>query len=321
MYPEKQPELTTACYHKFYTHCYSFMSSIHYTHCPVCDSTDLQSVFIVTDHTVSQEKFLVVECGNCKLRITQDVPDEKSIGKYYKSEDYISHTNTSKGLVNKLYQLVRTRTLKQKRKQVERHTGIKKGYLLDIGSGTGAFANEMVLHGWQVIALEPDAGARETGKNTFGIDLAGLEGLFDLPSSSFDAITLWHVLEHVHELNRYMDTLKRILKPKGKLFIAVPNYTSADAVSYRELWAAYDVPRHLYHFSPGSMHTLVEKHGMKTVKMLPMWYDSFYVSMLSSRYKKGKTQLAGSFSQGLRSNLQAVGNPGKCSSIIYVIAH
>lgn len=297
------------------------MAAIHYTHCPVCDSTDLQKIFQVKDHTVSGEKFQVIECANCHLRITQDVPDEASIGRYYQAEDYISHTNTSKGLINNLYQRVRKRTLRQKRKLVEKFTGIHNGYLLDIGSGTGAFASEMGLHGWQVTALEPDEGARKKGKEIFGVELQSLDGFYELPSSAFDAITMWHVLEHVHELNKYIDTLKRILKPKGKIFIAVPNYTSLDASAYKEEWAAYDVPRHLYHFSPSSMKILVEKHGMKTEKLLPMWFDSFYVSMLSSRYKKGKMSLIGAFNQGVRSNLNAMGHAEKCSSVIYVISH
>jgi SAM-dependent methyltransferase len=264
---------------------------------------------------------MIVECSSCKLRLTQDVPDPSSIGKYYQAEDYISHSNTSKGLINNLYQRVRKRTLKQKRKLVEKFTDLSNGYILDIGSGTGAFASEMTQHGWQVTALEPDEGARSTGKKVFGIDLEPLDGFYELPSSAFDAITMWHVLEHVHELNRYMETLKRLLKPKGKIFIAVPNYTSSDANIYKEEWAAYDVPRHLYHFSPQSMKALVDKHGMKTEKLLPMWYDSFYVSMLSSRYKKGKTNLPGAFTQGLKSNFRAIGHAENCSSVIYVISY
>ena len=264
---------------------------------------------------------MISECNQCQARITQDAPDAASIGPYYASEDYISHTNTSKGLVNRLYQLVRKRTLKQKRNLIEKNTGIKKGVLLDVGSGTGFFAAEMKNSGWQVTGLEPDEKARKIAASSNGIELSDLNNFYHLPASSFDAITLWHVLEHVHELQAYIIKLKELLKPAGKLFIAVPNYTSADARIYGSHWAAYDVPRHLYHFSPLSIKTLVERHGLKIVKYCPMWYDSFYVSMLSSRYKNGKiTNLVASFINGLRSNLSAMKNSKKCSSIIYVIS-
>ena len=294
-------------------------NTIHYTQCPVCDSTDISVVAKAKDFTVSNEMFAIAACANCSLRFTQDVPDAESIGPYYKSEAYISHTDSSKGLINKLYHSVRKRTLKAKRKMIIRETGIVKGKLLDIGSGTGAFANEMKQTGWEVTGLEPDADARTVAKKLYGLELETMQTLFSLPAGSFQAITLWHVLEHVHELNRYMQQMKNLLVENGRLFIAVPNYTSADAVSYKENWAAWDVPRHLYHFSPKAMQVLVEKHGMKILKLQPMWYDSFYVSMLSSKYKNGKTNLLGAVFTGIRSNMKALGDTKKCSSVIYII--
>lgn len=295
------------------------MNPVHYTHCPVCGSAEIKNKFPVKDYTVSGESFAVVECLNCSLRFTQDVPDAASIGPYYKSEDYISHTDTSKGLINRLYRWVRKRTLRKKRKLVEKVTGIKKGNLLDVGSGTGAFVNEMKEHGWFVMGLEPDEGARAGAKKSYNIELYEMNWFYELKEGSFDAITLWHVLEHVHDLPGYVSRLRNLLKENGKLFIAIPNYTSKDAAIYKQYWAAYDVPRHLYHFSPRSMHFLMEKHGLKILQHKPMWYDSFYISMLSSRYKNGKTNLIASFFNGLRSNLKAFGDVRKCSSVIYVI--
>ncbi len=292
---------------------------IHYAHCPVCGSADLRKVLSAKDHTVSGEEFAVMECKGCSLRFTQGVPDAASIAPYYKSEEYISHTNSSKGLVNRLYQSVRKRTLKQKRKLVEKETGITKGNMLDLGAGTGAFVNEMKEAGWRVTGLEPDPDARKVGKELYGIDLEDTEKFYQLTDASYDAITLWHVLEHVHDLHGYVAKLKTLLKEKGRLIIAVPNYTSKDAAVYGEHWAAYDVPRHLYHFSPHSMQVLMEKHALKIRDYKPMWYDSFYVSMLSSKYKKGKTNLAGAFFRGLGSNMKAMGDVRKCSSVIYVI--
>ena len=296
------------------------MPTIHYTRCPVCDSGDFQFVFTVRDHTVSGEQYSIIECKNCLLRFTQDVPDEETIGSYYKSDQYISHSDTSQGVINSLYQRVRKRTLKQKRKLVEEISGVKKGYLLDLGSGTGSFANEMMEQGWQVTAVEPDEDARKKAKEQFGIELKENSHFDELPASAFDAITLWHVLEHVHQLHRYVEQLRILLKPHGRIFIAVPNYTSVDAAVYQQYWAAYDVPRHLYHFSPQSMQVLMEKHQLKIDRYLPMWYDSFYVSMLSSKYRKGSTNLPGAVMQGLKSNWTALSNKQRCSSVIYVIS-
>ena len=293
-------------------------SRIHYKACPVCSAGTIKEALRVKDHSVSGEEFSIWECSACQFRFTQDVPDAASIGPYYQSEEYISHSNTSKGLINRLYQAVRKRTLKRKRKLVQQQTGMGKGQLLDIGSGTGAFVDEMEKSGWRVTGLEPDSGARQVAKDSFAVTLEDISGFFQLPAEQFDAITMWHVLEHVHDLHAYLDQLKKLLKPGGKIFIAVPNYTSLDARSYKDFWAAYDVPRHLWHFSPASMQTLMQKHQitLKTVK--PMWYDSFYVSMLSSKYKNGKTNLFGAVWTGWWSNVGALFNTRKCSSVIYI---
>jgi 2-polyprenyl-3-methyl-5-hydroxy-6-metoxy-1,4-benzoquinol methylase len=302
------------------------MSRIHYQFCPVCYAETISNVLQVKDYTVSGDLFVIAECSSCSFRFTQEVPDAASIAPYYKSEDYISHTNTATGLINRLYHFVRNRTIVQKRKLIENRTGIKTGKLLDIGSGTGAFLSEMKQHGWETTGLEPDADARTVAKKVFNIELADTAQLYQLPADHFDAITLWHVLEHVHDLSGYVQQIKSVLHSKGKLFIAVPNYTALDATVYKEYWAAYDVPRHLYHFSPRSMELLMEKHGLKVLQYKPMWYDSFYVSLLSSKYKnaclpdrQGKTNWLAACWNGFRSNLAAIGDNKKCSSVIYVI--
>lgn len=295
------------------------MSRIHYSHCPVCGSSDTRNVLMARDHTVSGEQFSIAECSNCSLRFTQDIPDAVSIIPYYKSEDYISHSDTAKGLINRLYHSVRKRTLAQKGRLVIKATGRETGRLLDMGSGTGAFLNEMKGRGWEITGLEPDEDARKVARQLHGIELSEASLLYRLPAAGFDAITLWHVLEHVHELNPAIQQLKTILKDTGRLMIAVPNYTSADAKIYAGSWAAYDVPRHLYHFSPRSMEVLMNRNGLKILDYKPMWFDSFYISMLSSRYKNGKTNLFTACLNGLRSNIQAAGNVKKCSSVIYII--
>lgn len=295
------------------------MDTIHYTHCPVCNSDRIKNVFPVKDHTLSGSEFLVMECEHCTLRFTQNIPSQDEIGVFYKSEDYISHTNTSKGLVNNLYQKVRNITMKQKTSLVKKYTGLAKGSLLDVGCGTGSFLHAMKSGGWKVTGLEPDNDARMMAKQLYDLTVSPSHEIFNLRHDSFNAITMWHVLEHVHQLHAYVEQLKNLLTPAGKLFIAVPNYTSRDAKVYGKYWAAYDVPRHLYHFSPQSMDVLLQQHGLKAVNHLPMWFDSFYVGLLSSKYKSGSTRYTSAGLHGLASNIHAFGNVRECSSVIYVI--
>lgn len=293
---------------------------IHYNACPGCGSPSIRDVFRVKDHTVSREEFLVMECSSCTLRFTQDVPSMQSIGTYYKSEDYISHSHSAKGFINRIYYRVRKRTLVRKRKLVQRITGLSKGRILDIGSGTGLFAAEMQQAGWAVTGLEPDADARAIAQKDSGVRLEEIGQFYQLADGTFDAITMWHVLEHVHDLQPYLEKLKTLLSANGRLFIAVPNYTSLDADIYQNFWAAYDVPRHLYHFSPEAMQSLVESHGLRIRGYKPMWYDSFYISLVSSRYKNGRTNWITASWNGFRSNLRALFDIKKCSSVIYVVS-
>jgi 2-polyprenyl-3-methyl-5-hydroxy-6-metoxy-1,4-benzoquinol methylase len=295
------------------------MDTVHYAHCPVCDSSSINPLLTVKDHSVSGESFVIWQCSHCSLRFTQDVPSEDAIGPYYQSSAYISHSNTSKGFINQLYQKVRNHTLQQKAALVIGHTKFR-GKQLDIGAGIGAFVNTMKKKEWEVRGIEPDEGARQQAKELFGLQLEETSILKTLPAESFDAITLWHVLEHVHELHAYVEKLKEILKPDGRIFIAVPNYTSLDSSIYTLHWAAYDVPRHLYHFSPRSMEILMQKHGLKIEAKKTMWFDSFYISLLSSKYRKGKTSWLGAAFAGLRSNINALMNKDKCSSLVYIIS-
>lgn len=292
---------------------------IHYSQCPVCGSANISSALRAKDFTVSNETFSIFECHTCTFRFTQDVPGATAIGPYYKAESYISHTDSSQGLINRLYHSVRKFTIRQKCNLVKKVTGRGKGNMLDVGAGTGVFVKAILEHGWQVTGLEPDADARKVAKEVYGASLSPIEDFYKLPDNSYDAITMWHVLEHVHDLRGYMAKLKSLLKENGRLVIAVPNYTAGDAAVYKEFWAAYDVPRHLYHFSPQSMQKLAEAFGLRILQHKPMWFDSFYVSMLSSKYKSGKTNLLSAFYNGLTSNIKAIGDKKRCSSVIYVI--
>jgi 2-polyprenyl-3-methyl-5-hydroxy-6-metoxy-1,4-benzoquinol methylase len=292
---------------------------IHLTHCPLCGSAEVKEVLTAKDYTVSGELFPIVECSQCTLRFTQEIPEEANSKNYYKSEDYISHSDTSKGLINRLYLRVRRRTMKWKRRLVEKNSGRRSGCLLDVGSGTGVFAATMKESGWQVTGIEPDAGARSVAEKIYHIQLLDENKLFELPPGTFDVITLWHVLEHIYALTTFMQQLKQLLKKDGKLIVAVPNYTSYDARKYGAYWAAYDAPRHLYHFSPTAMEKLAELNGLFILKHYPMWYDSFYISLLSSRNKNRKARWLPALWTGLLSNLAALFDTKNCSSVIYVM--
>lgn len=286
--------------------------------CPVCDESNFSTFLTCTDFFVSKEKFKIKECDSCGFKITDDVADEDEIGSYYQSEEYISHSNTAKGLVNAIYHFVRKIMLQRKRRLVEKNAGMLKGQLLDIGAGTGYFLNEMQQYGWRVTGTEKSCEARGFAKKEFDLNINETHELFQFEDKSFDVITLWHVLEHIHRLDENMKTFHRLLKNHGRLVVAVPNHDSYDARHYKEFWAAYDVPRHIWHFSPEQMNRFGEKHKLKLVKMRPMPFDSFYVSILSERYKKSGMALLKGLFHGKISWLNSLFYAGKCSSVIYV---
>ena len=288
--------------------------------CPICNKIDIASLLHTKDYSLTTEDFQIIQCANCTLEYTDPAPSKEAIAPYYNFPSYISHTDTKEGLVNQIYHKVRNHTLTQKTNWVQSLFTGHKGQLLEVGAGTGAFAHSMLNKGWKVTALEPDAASRQKALENYNINLLPIEELFQLEPAKYEVITLWHVLEHVHDLNTYMKTFHSLLKPNGRLIIAVPNYKSYDAGFYKNFWAAYDVPRHLYHFSPLSMHYLAKKHKMSIVQKLPMWFDSFYVSLLSEKYKQsGMIGMMRAFFVGCISNLIALRNADRGSSIIYEI--
>ncbi|GAA3926894.1 methyltransferase domain-containing protein [Chitinophaga oryziterrae] len=293
------------------------MSFIYHNTCPICGSSNIHKVLTAKDYTVSLESFDIFHCGHCSGRFTQNVPNNQEIGRYYQSAEYISHSETRKGLINRLYHSVRKITLRSKQNWVKAGTGLKQGNLLDIGCGTGAFLHYMKLAGWEITGLEPDDNARHNAKTLYGIEPLPSSELFRLPAQKYDAITMWHVLEHVHGLNEYLQQIRVLLKPEGTLLIAVPNYTSPDAEHYGAYWAAYDVPRHLYHFSPSSMEQLLKQHKIRIVKKHPMVFDGFYVSLLSEKYKTGRSRLIPGFLHGLASYRRGLKDVDRCSSVVY----
>ncbi|MGV3538609.1 MAG: methyltransferase domain-containing protein [Rufibacter sp.] len=283
--------------------------------CPICSKTDLKNFLVVQDKSVSQESFVIVQCTNCQLKFTNPRPDEESIGPYYASEAYISHSDTSKGLLNKTYRLVRSMAVKSK---VELVNSLgSKGKILDYGCGVGYFLQACQKKGWEVEGIEPNKLARTQTEEKLGKKL--YQGpLQNLADETFEVITLWHVLEHVHTLKETLKELVRITKKGGHLIIAVPNADSYDAKKYGADWAAYDVPRHLYHFNKTSMQRLLKKHKLELKEVLPMKWDAYYVSILSERFKHGQSKMLGSIYNGFRSNLHGYKNGNSYSSQIFI---
>ena len=287
------------------------MEHLNQSTCPACGAQSFSRYLTVKDHFLSKEDFHLELCNSCSLLFTNPRPTLDRIGDYYKSEEYVSHSSTKKGLVNKVYGWVRSYTLKQKVSLLKQLTSGKN--LLDIGAGTGHFLAKAKESGYNVLGLEPDEDARKVALAESGIELQDLSLLHDL-DQSIDVISMWHVLEHVYNLQTDLDKIVSLVNQDGVLIIAVPNYTSFDAQYYKEYWAAYDVPRHLYHFSPKSIIPLVESKGLKFEKMLPMKFDSYYVSMLSEKYKGGSMLKA--MRIGFLSNRK--GKEGLSSSQIYI---
>ncbi|MFC1543079.1 class I SAM-dependent methyltransferase [Candidatus Neomarinimicrobiota bacterium] len=287
--------------------------------CPVCKSDRLSLVFAAVDHLISGDSFNIVECDCCHIRLTSPIPDDLENSPYYDSDDYISHSETTEGIINKVYAVARTLMLVRKRNLVQSSGRFRPGKLLEIGCGAGVFLNEMHLSGWEVRGIEPNKKARETVMRKYGLAVESIEEWFAQPGSSYDVIALWHVLEHLHNLDEYLRLINTCLKSDGRLILAVPNYYSFDADYYQAHWAAYDVPRHLYHFTYESMTELSERYGLAIAAIKQLPFDPFYVSILSEKYQEGL--IARGLWIGLLSYLQALGNKKRSSSIIYVLKH
>ncbi|MGZ4115982.1 MAG: methyltransferase domain-containing protein [Bacteroidia bacterium] len=287
------------------------------SNCPVCNSNQMSPFLACKDNTVSRETFQIVQCNSCGFKFTNPRPEEDKLGAYYKSEDYVSHSNTKKGFINSTYQSVRKYTLLKKLQLISKY--YKTGKILDIGCGTGEFLNTCKNAQWETFGIEPDPDAKKMASTNFGLDVKAETEIKNLEAEKFDVISMWHVLEHVPKLNERIEDLKRLIKPNGLIIIAVPNCNSLDAKIYKENWAAYDVPRHLYHFTPKDIEQIFRNHGLELFKILPMIFDSYYVSMLSEKIKTGRTNIIRSTWNGFRSNLSAMGSGKTYSSQIYLI--
>ena len=257
----------------------------------------------ITDYSVSKEIFHLKYNEKYQLYKTEPIPEK--LGIYYQSEEYISHTDSKKTFIEKIYQYVKKYMLQKKINLI--HKYIKnKGKILDIGAGTGDFLKIAQENGWKITGIEPERKAR----NRAGEKGVSLEENQEKINDKYDVITMWHVLEHIPDLENQIIFLKNHLTDNGILVIAVPNYKSKDAQIYKQFWAAFDVPRHI--------QLIFEEKGFKLIETKHMPFDAFYVSLLSEKYKTGKVSYFKGFFNGLRSNLSAI-RTGEYSSLIYIL--
>ncbi|SHI67753.1 2-polyprenyl-3-methyl-5-hydroxy-6-metoxy-1,4-benzoquinol methylase [Mesonia phycicola] len=274
-----------------------------------------QQLFLTCkDFTVSKEEFQLVWNKEKDILITTPQPSPLELPKYYQTEDYISHTDASKSISDKLYQTVKSVMLKKKVKLINALSKKSTKRLLDIGAGTGDFLLSAKKENWEVEGIEPNDKAKQLAKAK-GISLHLTTE--ELKNKNFEVITMWHVLEHVPDVKKQLQELHSLLSNDGHVVIAVPNFKSFDANYYQEFWAAYDVPKHLWHFSQKGIKRLFKENQFKLVKTKPLYFDSFYVSLLSEKNKTGKSNLIKAFFLGLKSNLKARSST-EYSSLIYI---
>lgn len=285
--------------------------------CPVCGSISFSHFKNVTDHFLSKEQFQIVQCADCSFLFTNPRPGRENISRYYQSDEYLSHSKKSKGLIGFIYDTVRNISLKKKFRLISQYKSGKK--LLDIGSGTGEFLNYMKKKGWDATGIEPAEQPRKFAAANYKIEIYNEDVIDSLPEKSFDLITMWHVLEHVPDVNLRISQVKKILAKDGLLLIALPNHLSWDAEHYGESWAAWDVPRHFYHFNEHTFSLLASKHNLEIISIQPMKFDAYYISLLSEKYKSKRTCLSAAFLNGLRSNVSAKRNANNYSSIIFLL--
>lgn len=286
--------------------------------CPVCEGNQFQERYTVKDYFLSQKEFSIAACTNCGMLITLDAPRGDEMTGYYKSEDYISHSDTREGLINRIYHLVRQIMLDKKLSIIKKASGKTKGNILDIGTGTGYFLNFMKEKGWKVTGTEKSEGARNFALKRWNLDILPDEELFSFRHGSFDVITLWHVLEHLPDLHSHFRIFSSLLSEDGSLLVALPNAESYDAKHYGKYWAALDVPRHLWHFSPRQIREFGHKEGFTLENVHRMPFDAFYISIMSEKYKQSGFPFLKGIFIGKISWLASLFNKNNCSSLVYV---
>lgn len=292
---------------------------VHHSNCPLCNSADIALHLRCRDHFLTGEDYNLFKCNSCGFLFTQDHPDEDNAGRYYESDEYASHHDDTGGFSGILYRISRNIMLAKKRRMIKKTTGLKTGKLLDIGSGSGHFLNKMKNAGWDVSGIEINKKARDQSVKKFSVDVMDPKDLILLKNENYDCITLWHVLEHFHDPFSYAREIKRILKPGGICIIAVPNSKSYDAEHYSASWAAYDVPRHLWHFNPYTFNMFAGKTGFRLIKTIALPLDVFYISILSEKYKDSAIHFIPGILKGGLFSFLSLFRKEKSSSLVYFL--
>lgn len=283
--------------------------------CPWCGSDKAQINLWLKDEFLTKEDFHICECLNCGLLYTMPRPDKEKLGNYYKSEEYYSHQENKKGFIPKIYERVKKTNLKYKYKIAT--AGIEIGKMLDIGCGVGDFLHTAETHGWECIGVEPSEEAKEIARQRTKAKIIESNELENLPDHSFDIITMWHVLEHVENLKWQVEQLQRLIKPTGRIIIALPNYKSYDGQYYKEKWAAYDVPRHLNHFDKTTLSKIFRTKELRLTKIEKLKWDAYYISYMSEQYKLHQFPLFRGIYRGWVSNMKAR-RSAEWSSLVYI---
>ena len=322
------------------------MKLLSFQTCPLCDSKKIAPFLTCRDTLTHRGEFTIASCGECGFRFTNPYPSAEDIHVFYDTPDYTPVSNSKEGLLNKGYHLARRVMLRAKRRLVQRLVGrglrsapprgsnqafhetslepqggaerSPRPTLLDIGCGTGEFLATMKQAGWSVQGVEPYEPAKNSAIKNFQIPVTDLAGQSSLPDHAYDVITLWHVLEHAHDLHRSMAEISRLLKPGGLVLIGVPNCDSWDAKFYGAHWAAYDTPRHLFHFNPATMRRLATRHNFEVASIHPLFFDPIYIPLLTEKKRADKNVLRGVYA-AIRSFIFSLFYPAKCTAIAYVL--
>ncbi len=286
--------------------------------CPICETEKFSLFLEVRDYFLTKEDFQIQHCDSCGFKFVNPRPDKLSIERYYQSDEYISHDSQKVSLISRIYTIARRVSIRNKFNIVKGFAG--NGKILDIGCGTGEFLNYCKSKNFEVAGVEPNSKASDFARRVNHLPVVSALNELESGKGTMNCITMWHVLEHVHDLNETLGVVKGLLNPNGVFIVAVPNCTSWDAQKYGKFWAAYDVPRHLYHFDKDTMKKLVTKHGFIILKTIPQKLDAYYVSLLSEKYQNGRNNYLKSFATGFLSNFMAGMKDRGHSSRIFVLS-
>ena len=230
------------------------------------------------DYLVTHESFFVEEKEK-GISFTHPVIADEEIDKYYNTTAYLSHSS-NKTLISFFFDLFSNIMVKKKTSFMLGLGGVSA--YLDYGCGIGKLISSMNKKGVASYGYDTSSLAISVCNNK---SLNASSNLDDLPNK-YDLISFWHSLEHVSDYTKVLKKTKKMLSKNGTMVVALPNYDSFDAKFYSKFWAAYDTPRHRVHFTKKGFIKAASQLGFEVVKTKPLFLDSFYISMMSEKYKQ-----------------------------------